>query len=180
MCAGLWANFFAACFCVWQFLLEQSLQPPTVTPHCSNRRQLFAAALTTTSHCPPGHHISSAVEAPPKEIFRKDYKVLPYEASHVDMKFELRDEVKTTLTTAVAYKRRSAKDMVLSGESKPALMELVSVKVCVGSHGFPVTEGNVEGAKMLRHSGMTGESEVLSRLGHHMRSFPIGVGLTCV
>uniref|UniRef100_A0A6T2JG83 Aminopeptidase N n=1 Tax=Eutreptiella gymnastica TaxID=73025 RepID=A0A6T2JG83_9EUGL len=72
---------------------------------------------------------TSAVEAPPKEIFRKDYKVLPYEASHVDMKFELRDEVKTTLTTAVAYKRRSAKDMVLSGESKPALMELVSVKV---------------------------------------------------
>ncbi len=50
---------------------------------------------------------------------------MPFRALHVDLKFELRDEAKSTITCRVKYERKEdGKDMVLNGD----------VCLCMGVH----------------------------------------------
>ena len=94
--------------------------------------------------------IHMADAAPLKEVFRKDYQPTPYQPEHVDLKFELSDNDKSTIVCKVRYapKKSDASaveaDLVLHGEAKPAAMELVSVSLNsnpLSADDYCLTEG---------------------------------------
>mmetsp|Transcript_44396 Transcript_44396/g.71114 ORF Transcript_44396/g.71114 Transcript_44396/m.71114 type:complete len:892 (+) Transcript_44396:4398-7073(+) len=97
-------------------------------------------------------------------IFRKDYKVPPFWAKHVDLTFEFGDP-DTLVRSKVVYERnRVEEDLVLNGATKAANMRLQMVKLngnTLAQDLFKVDDFELAiPAKLLEHSNIV-EIEVL-------------------
>jgi aminopeptidase N len=93
------------------------------TGHSTTATALGAASTTATTETPVEEDTTTAITPKFVEVFRSDYRPLPFHVDTVEMEFDL-DPQHTTVTTTMTLKRNPLADITTDSDAAPAPMVL--------------------------------------------------------